>query len=431
MSSVNFNAAALSALQALNQTQQSLNTVQSQVSTGLAVATAADNSSYWSVAAQLSQNDGIVNAANTALTTGQSMLTTATNAINSVITTLNSMATALTEAQNPNANLGAINTSLQSLGAQLTDAVTNASFNGLNMLDGSITTSVGATTTTGVNFVSGYNATSNGGTVNTIGMATQMVYGNAQQSSTSAAVTSSLSLSGAAVLTFAQSTPVTGVFSAYSSAGTTALASISSATPSVNSTTKFADYQDTANDAYVTQQYNSNGTITQTTYTALDSNGESKTGSSGTTTGGTFTAFTAAGGVASFSVQSETYTPEGAQAAGLLNQDGIDTTQLGSSGESIISSGTAANALTAVNAALTAVTNYAATIGATQDRMTAASTFNSALDTNLQTGIAGLVDANMNTASTQLQALQTQEQLGIQSLSIANQNSQLILKLFQ
>ena len=64
MSSVNFNAAALSALQALNQTQQSLNTVQSQVSTGLAVATAADNSSYWSVAAQLSQNDGIVNAAN-------------------------------------------------------------------------------------------------------------------------------------------------------------------------------------------------------------------------------------------------------------------------------------------------------------------------------------------------------------------------------
>ena len=100
--------------------------------------------------------------------------------------------------------------------------------------------------------------------------------------------------------------------------------------------------------------------------------------------------------------------------------------------ESIISSGIrrSSNALTAVNSALTAVTNYAATIGATQNRMTAASTFNSALSTNLESGVAGLVDANMNTASTQLQALQTQQQLGIQSLSIANQNAQLILKLF-
>ena len=116
MSSTLYNAAALSALQSLTMTQQSLNTVQNQVSTGLAVATAADNSSYWSIAAQLNQDDGIVTAANTALTEGQSMLSTANSAINSVISTLNSMATALTEAQNQNANLGAINTSLASLG---------------------------------------------------------------------------------------------------------------------------------------------------------------------------------------------------------------------------------------------------------------------------------------------------------------------------
>ena len=79
---------------------------------------------------------------------------------------------------------------------------------------------------------------------------------------------------------------------------------------------------------------------------------------------------------------------------------------------------------------LSDVTNYAATIGATQDRMTSASTFNTALTTNYATGVSALVDADMNSASTRLQALQTQEQLGIQSLSIANQNAQLILKLF-
>jgi flagellin len=86
--------------------------------------------------------------------------------------------------------------------------------------------------------------------------------------------------------------------------------------------------------------------------------------------------------------------------------------------------------MTAAEQAMSAVTSYAATIGTTQDAMTAASTFNSALETNYSDGVSSLVDANMNTASTRLQALQTQEQLGIQSLSIANQNSQLILKLF-
>ena len=76
------------------------------------------------------------------------------------------------------------------------------------------------------------------------------------------------------------------------------------------------------------------------------------------------------------------------------------------------------------------MTNYAAQIGATQDRMSAISNLNMALTTNYANGIQGLVDADMNTASTRLQALQTQEQLGIQSLSIANQNAQLITKLF-
>ena len=86
--------------------------------------------------------------------------------------------------------------------------------------------------------------------------------------------------------------------------------------------------------------------------------------------------------------------------------------------------------LSAVNAALSAVKTYASTIGAAQNAMTAASNFNSALNTDFANGLSALVDADMNTASTRLQALQTQQQLGIQSLSIANQNSQLILKLF-
>jgi flagellin len=110
----------------------------------------------------------------------------------------------------------------------------------------------------------------------------------------------------------------------------------------------------------------------------------------------------------------------------LLVQGGSDLTDLNVSGAAA-----AQTALNNTNAALSAVTNYAALIGATQDQMTTASTFNTALMTNYSNGVAGMVDADMNTASTQLQALQTQEQLGIESLSIANQNAALILKLFQ
>ena len=109
-----------------------------------------------------------------------------------------------------------------------------------------------------------------------------------------------------------------------------------------------------------------------------------------------------------------------------------DLTLLGSSaaGGTAITAANAGDILTAVNAALNSVTNYAAQIGATQDRMSAMSNLNKALTTNYANGVQGLVDADMNMASTRLQALQTQQQLGIQSLSIANQNAQLILKLF-
>ena len=66
------------------------------------------------------------------------------------------MATALTQAQNPGAQIGDINTSLASLGKQLTDAVNGASFNGLNILNGSQNT---------LSFVAGFNASATGGSI--------------------------------------------------------------------------------------------------------------------------------------------------------------------------------------------------------------------------------------------------------------------------
>ena len=74
MSSIFTNSSALCALQSLNMTQAALETTQNQVSTGLAVATAADNASYWSIATQLNSDSGIVTSANYALSQSQAVL---------------------------------------------------------------------------------------------------------------------------------------------------------------------------------------------------------------------------------------------------------------------------------------------------------------------------------------------------------------------
>jgi flagellin len=393
VNSVLNNPGALSALQALDMTQQSLNTVQNEVSTGLSVATAADNSSYWSIAAQLNNDSGVVQASNDALSQGQSVLATASSAINSVITTINSINTALTQATEPGAEIANINTSLSELGQQLTDAVNAASFNGLNVLNGSVAS---------LHFVAGFNASSTGGSINTIAFTTQALYG-LSTGGTSTSTTSQSTVSDAATMSQLQAQ-----FAADTADTTAVTAGTASATYG-----KDAIFEDTTNQALTVQSMALNGAVTTTTYTALDANGNS------IAQGGTPTFASAA----SYAVTTTVTTPA---SQNLLVQNGLDLTNL-----TVTGSSDASTALNAVNQALSAVTNYAAEIGAVQDRMTTANTFNTALMTNYANGVSGMVDSDMNTASTQLQALQTQEQLGIQSLSIANQNSQLILKLFQ
>ncbi len=169
------NPSALSALQSLQQTQTNLNTVQNQVSTGLAVQDASQNASYWSIATQLTSDNGVVNAATSAMSQTQSILSTATNAISSVISTIQAIQAAVTQAESPTANLTNINTSLASLSSELTDAVNGASFDGVNLLNGSQAAAL--------NFVSGFNATSSGGTLTTISFTAQTVTTGANSAS--------------------------------------------------------------------------------------------------------------------------------------------------------------------------------------------------------------------------------------------------------
>ena len=392
VNSILTNSAALSALQSLNMTEQNLSITQNQVSTGLAVANASQNAAYWSISQELNSDSGIITASNSALAQSQAIFDTTNSAVQSVLTTINAIQTAITSATNPGADLTDINTTLKSLSGQLLDAVNGASFNGTNLLNGSQTAA-------SLSFVSGFDASATGGAITTIGFAPSALSGGV----TAAATT--------------QTTQQANVTDATLITQLKAMTSSANATPTYDNNSIVV-----AGNVVTIASLDSNGVETSTAYTGIDNTGTA-TASNTTATG--------------FTVATTVTTPAGV-ATGLLSQTGTtalagnyDLTKLGSGVSTNVTLANASDMLSAVDVALAQITNYAASVGATQDRMTNAATLNASLSTDYANGISALVDADMNTASTRLQALQTQQQLGIQSLSIANQDSQNILKLFQ
>jgi flagellin len=401
MNSILTNSQALSALMALNMTQQDLNITQNQVATGLAVSTAADNAAYWAIGTQLTSDNGIITAANTALAQSQSILSTATSAINSVITTIDAIQTQVTDASNPGASLSDINSTLASLSAALTQAVNGASFNGVNLLNN---------TQAALSFVSGYDGTAQGGSVSTIAFAAKALTGGVNAAAAGAA-TAATTVTDPTLISTLEGLGAGGTI------------------PGTNSAT--ATTYATAGGVVTITSTDTAGDVTIATYTGY-------TGAVGGTAATVNTAYSASNltGASSWTVSTQTTTT--ASPSGLLVQTGTEAVQnsynltaLGTgAGNTAVTATNASDMLSAVNAGLAAVKSYASAIGEASDQMTTATTFNTALSTDYTNGLSALVDADMNIASTRLQALQTQEQLGIQSLSIANQNSQLILKLF-
>ncbi|MDB5595772.1 MAG: flagellin [Hyphomicrobiales bacterium] len=142
MSSLLTNTSALNALRNLSLTQQSLQTTQNQISTGLKVASAADNASYWSIATQMRSDNSALGAVKDALNTSGALLDTMSAGITSSIGVMNKIKDNLVAASQPGADTAKIATELKSLGAQLASITSASNFNGINLLDGSAGTTV-------------------------------------------------------------------------------------------------------------------------------------------------------------------------------------------------------------------------------------------------------------------------------------------------
>jgi flagellin len=141
--SVNTNIGAMVALQNLNATQSNLMTTENRINTGLKVASAKDNAAIWAIAQNQRAVSSSLNSVISSLQRGQSTVDVALSAGTSVSDLLSQMkdkALAASDTTLDANSRAALNDEFKSLRDQITKVVTNASFNGGNMIQAAGTT---------------------------------------------------------------------------------------------------------------------------------------------------------------------------------------------------------------------------------------------------------------------------------------------------
>jgi flagellin len=138
--SVNTNTGAMTALQYLNQTQGQLDQTQEEINSGLKVASAKDNGAIYAIAQnQRGAVAGLQSVINS-LNNGSSSIDVALSAgqsISDLLIQLKQQALSASDSSLDTASRQALNASFQALLGQITTIVSNASFNGSNLVNGS------------------------------------------------------------------------------------------------------------------------------------------------------------------------------------------------------------------------------------------------------------------------------------------------------
>ncbi len=150
--SVNTNSGALIALQNLNNTSQQLNTVQNRINTGLAVSSAKDNAAVFAIAQNLRADLGGLGAVKQSLdraTGAADVALAAGEAVADLLVQLKEKAVAAKDPGADAATKTALNNDFIQLRDQITSIVSNAEFNGLNVVKNGGDAIVGITNDTG------------------------------------------------------------------------------------------------------------------------------------------------------------------------------------------------------------------------------------------------------------------------------------------
>ncbi|MCJ8054004.1 flagellin [Shinella curvata] len=134
MTSILTNSAAMAALQTLRSIDNSLETTQARVSSGLRVETAADNAAYWSIATTMRSDNRAISTVADALGLGAAKVDTAYTSLENVIDVMSEIKAKLVAAREPGVDKTKINDEITELKNQLISAAQSASFSGENWL---------------------------------------------------------------------------------------------------------------------------------------------------------------------------------------------------------------------------------------------------------------------------------------------------------
>ena len=155
--SVNTNAGAFAALQNLNDTTRQLNTVQTQINTGLAVSSAKDDAATFAIAQTLRGDVAGLNAVQSSLDRASSTIDVAIaagEAVSDLLIDLKEKAVAAKDSGLDTASRDALNNDFGQLRDQITSIVSNAEFNGTNAVSSTGSDIVAITNDTGSNVIS-------------------------------------------------------------------------------------------------------------------------------------------------------------------------------------------------------------------------------------------------------------------------------------
>ena len=142
MATINTNSGAMVALQNLNQTNRDMEQVQNRINTGLAIASAKDNGGVYAIAQKMRSDVAGYGAVGQSLDLAASttdVALAAGEAIGDILIEMKEKALAGSDNSLDTASRTALNEDFKALRDQVTTIVSNAEFNGTNLIDGSVT----------------------------------------------------------------------------------------------------------------------------------------------------------------------------------------------------------------------------------------------------------------------------------------------------
>lgn len=403
MSSILTNTSAMVALQTLKGVNSGLEKTQNEISTGMRVATAKDNSAIWAISKVMESDVTGFKAISESLALGESTVAVAQQAAETITDLLGQMKGKIVAATGDNVDRTKLNADVTALKEQIASVVSAAQFNGLNLVDGStastdILSSLDRDSTGNVTpsyiTVSAQDLSTTGYTAANVFSVT-----NGYASAAGDAATISLDATGGndaddlVIDTSGMSAgdKISVRIGAETASYTVSAADLAASTPDDVVAVALKAEIEALGVANLTVDYDS-----------------ANAGTLAFTNGGT--------SVIGIGAQ---YTNAGSGSLAALQS--LDVTSLAN----------AQAALTTVETLTDTAIAAASAFGSDAGQLEIQANFVSKLSDSLKAGIGSMIDADMEEASARLQALQVQQQLGIQALSIANQAPQNVLALFR